>query len=462
MTARLMVVDDDPANARFLEAALSAEYYEVKTICEAGQTLSQAAAWQPDVILLDVMMPRVNGYELCEQLKSEDSTRHIPVVMVTGLKDPADRRKGLAAGADEFLTKPIEHEILLARLRGIIRLKRVLDEWRARYVTMAALGLGGARDATVPDGRALIVDDLLIRARRLQVLLESAGIATTLAANDTQACEAAEDENFDLVILSLSLLSCDPLRLIAKFQSSALTRDTPLLMTAEREQTASVIAGLNLGAADCVALPLDEGECLLRVNHLIRRKRHQEALRDDVSQALALAVIDPLTKLYNRRYMMTHLERLCGDRAGARFAVLMIDVDHFKKINDQFGHGIGDKVLEETGKLLYGILRKSDLISRFGGEEFLTIISGLSDERRALAVAEKLRLAIAELRILPELRLSVSIGVAIRELGAEMTAADLIERADKAMYHAKRKGRNVVCLYNNEVAMPAGPAEVAE
>jgi two-component system cell cycle response regulator len=462
MTARLMVVDDDPANARFLEAALSAEYYEVKTICDAHEAVAGAAAWQPDVILLDVMMPRVNGYEICEQLKSDDSTRHIPVVMVTGLKDPADRRRGLAAGADEFLTKPIEHEILLARLRGIIRLKRVLDEWRARYVTMAALGLGGARDTAMTNGRALIVDDLFIRARRLQALLETSGITTAVVTTDTEACDAVDNEPYDLVILSLSLLSCDPLRLIAKFQSAALTRDTPLLMTAEREQNAAVIAGLNLGAADCMMMPLDEAECLLRVKNLIRRKRHQDALRDDVAQALALAVIDPLTKLYNRRYMMTHLERLCDDPARGRFAVLMIDVDHFKKINDQFGHGIGDKVLEETGKLLYGVLRKSDLISRFGGEEFVTVISGLTDERRAVAVAEKLRMAIAALRILPELRLSVSIGVAIRELDSNISASELIERADKAMYHAKRRGRNVVCLYGDELKMPAGPAEVAE
>ena len=462
MTARLMVVDDDPANARFLEAALSAEYYEVKTICDAHEAVAGAAAWQPDVILLDVMMPRVNGYEICEQLKSDDSTRHIPVVMVTGLKDPADRRRGLAAGADEFLTKPIEHEILLARLRGIIRLKRVLDEWRARYVTMAALGLGGARDTAMTNGRALIVDDLFIRARRLQALLETSGITTAVVTTDTEACDAVDNEPYDLVILSLSLLSCDPLRLIAKFQSAALTRDTPLLMTAEREQNAAVIAGLNLGAADCMMMPLDEAECLLRVKNLIRRKRHQDALRDDVAQALALAVIDPLTKLYNRRYMMTHLERLCDDPARGRFAVLMIDVDHFKKINAQFGHGIGDKVLEETGKLLYGVLRKSDLISRFGGEEFVTVISGLTDERRAVAVAEKLRMAIAALRILPELRLSVSIGVAIRELDSNISASELIERADKAMYHAKRRGRNVVCLYGDELKMPAGPAEVAE
>ena len=408
------------------------------------------------------MMPRVNGYEICEQLKSDDSTRHIPVVMVTGLKDPADRRRGLAAGADEFLTKPIEHEILLARLRGIIRLKRVLDEWRARYVTMAALGLGGARDTAMTNGRALIVDDLFIRARRLQALLETSGITTAVVTTDTEACDAVDNEPYDLVILSLSLLSCDPLRLIAKFQSAALTRDTPLLMTAEREQNAAVIAGLNLGAADCMMMPLDEAECLLRVKNLIRRKRHQDALRDDVAQALALAVIDPLTKLYNRRYMMTHLERLCDDPARGRFAVLMIDVDHFKKINAQFGHGIGDKVLEETGKLLYGVLRKSDLISRFGGEEFVTVISGLTDERRAVAVAEKLRMAIAALRILPELRLSVSIGVAIRELDSNISASELIERADKAMYHAKRRGRNVVCLYGDELKMPAGPAEVAE
>jgi two-component system cell cycle response regulator len=446
LTARLLVVDDDAANARLLEVALAAEYYEVRTITDGTEILASIADWEPDVILLDVKMPRMNGYQVCQALKAEEHTRHIPVIMVTGLKDAADRRYGLACGADEFLTKPIEHEILIARLRGIIRLKRVLDETRARHITMSALGLGDTRDSAVTPMRALIIEDLAPRARRLHALLSGAAIETTILPS-LPSCSACTSDDVDLIIISLSLPDTDPLRLLARFQSAAATRDTPLLLIAEPEQTAAVIAGLNLGASDCVMLPLDDAEFLLRAKNLIRRKRHQESLRDDVSNALALAVIDPLTKLHNRRYLTSHLERLCADPKSPAFTILMIDVDHFKNINDRFGHGIGDSVLQAIAAVLHENLRKSDFISRFGGEEFITIIDALTDDRRALAVGDKIRGAIETIRIRPDLTLSVSIGIAIRHPGQAITAAVLIDQADQAMYDAKRRGRNTVALY---------------
>jgi two-component system cell cycle response regulator len=451
LTARLLVVDDDAANARLLEVALAAEYYEVRTVTDGADTVASVTAWEPDVILLDVKMPRMNGYQVCQALKADEQTKHIPVIMVTGLKEPADRRHGLACGADEFLTKPIEHQILIARLRGIIRLKRVLDETRARHTTMAALGLGDARAqaaapaATTP-ARALVIDDLAARARRLHAILTDAGIETAII-HDAPSQDLDEADHVDLIIISLSLSDADPLRLLARFQSAAATRDTPLLLIAEPEQTATVIAGLNLGASDCVMLPLDDVEFLLRAKNLIRRKRHQDSLRDDVSNALALAVIDPLTKLHNRRYLTSHLERLCADPEHPGFAILMIDVDHFKTINDRFGHAVGDTVLQAIAAILHENLRKSDFISRFGGEEFITIIDALTDERRALAVAEKIRGAIETIRIRPGLHLSVSIGIAMRDCGEEISAACLIDQADQAMYDAKRRGRNTVSLY---------------
>lgn len=446
LTARLLVVDDDAANARFLEVALAAEYYEVRTITDGADVVAGVADWEPDVILLDVKMPRMNGYEVCQTLKASEHTRHIPVIMVTGLKEPADRRHGLACGADEFLTKPIETEILLARLRGIIRLKRVLDETRARHTTMSALGLGDAREPAAAPTRALIIDDLAARARRLQGVLTQAGIETAilLTAPDFNNDEA---DDVDLIIISLSLSDSDPLRLLARFQSGAATRDTPLLLIAEPEQTGTVINGLNLGASDCVMLPLDDVEFLLRAKNLVRRKRHQDGLRDDVSNALALAVIDPLTKLHNRRYLMRHLERLCANPQNPSFGILMIDVDHFKNINDRFGHAVGDAVLQAIATTLNDNLRKSDFISRFGGEEFITIIGPLSDDRRVAAVAEKIRTAIASIRVRPDLHLSVSIGIAVRASGQEISAADLIDQADQAMYDAKRRGRNTASLF---------------
>lgn len=448
MTARVLVVDDVAANARLLEARLSTEYYDVKTVHDGRNVVNIARAWQPDAVLLDVMMPDIDGYEVCRRLKADAATAHIPVIMVTALREPPDRRQGLFCGADEFLSKPVEHEILLARLRGVIRMKRVMDEWRARDATTVALGLRASQslDEAAPSAETLIVDDLLVRGRRLQDLLAKHDIESTLVQHEAEAMAALVGKDFDLITVSLSLTLSDPLRLVAKFQSSAITRETPLLLIAEQDQRDLVIGGLNLGATDCVMLPLDESEFLLRSHSHIRRKKYQDSLRNDVSNALSLAVIDPLTQLFNRRYLTSYLDRLCAEIPSRQFAMLIIDIDHFKAINDQFGHPVGDRVLREVAEILRANLRKSDLISRYGGEEFVAIIGALSEEERAVKVAEKLRLAIEELRVVPDMHITASIGVSVYDGAA--AAATLIEQADTALYDAKRGGRNMVMLYS--------------
>ena len=173
MTARLLVVDDVPANGQLLAARLNAEYYDVRTVRNGRDVQEIAADWQPDAILLDVMMPDMDGYEVCRRLKSQSATAHIPVVMITALKEQPDRQQGLRAGADEFLSKPIEHPILLARLRGIIRLKQLLDEWRARGMAASSLGLmpQSFRPAAMENVNVLIIDDLLPRALHMRDIL---------------------------------------------------------------------------------------------------------------------------------------------------------------------------------------------------------------------------------------------------------------------------------------------------
>jgi two-component system cell cycle response regulator len=445
LTARILVVDDVPANVRLLEARLTAEYYEVKSIRDGRDVLATADAWQPDVILLDVMMAEMDGYEVCCQLKAQPTTAHIPVIMVTALRDGPDRLHALSCGADEFMTKPVEHEILLARLRGTIRLKRLLDEWRARGATALALGLTlNAGDASAPSGRALIVDDLLVRATRLRDVLIQNGISATLAQDEAAALQITADVPFDLITISLSMMGGDPLRLVAKMRAAVATRETPLLLVAEPDQRSLLIGGLDLGANDCLTLPLDESEFLLRATNHIRRKQYQDQLRTDVSSALQLAVIDPLTRLYNRRYLISHLDSLCADADDQDFAVLMIDVDNFKAINDRYGHHLGDTVLQRVAETLRVNLRDGDMVARYGGEEFVAVVGLAAGEARAVSVAEKLRAAIEELRIESRVSVTLSIGVAIA--GAAPTISSLIEQADEGLYEAKRGGRNRVVL----------------
>src|SRR5215207_5301755 len=160
MSARILVVDDIPANVKLLEARLSAEYFDVMTASNGKQALEIAARAECDIVLLDVMMPDMDGFEVCRRLKSDPATHFIPVVMVTALDSPSDRVRGLEAGADDFLTKPVSDVVLIARDRKSTRLKMMTDELRMRAITSLEIGMEApAVTDTGKDGRILLVDD---------------------------------------------------------------------------------------------------------------------------------------------------------------------------------------------------------------------------------------------------------------------------------------------------------------
>ena len=162
MTARVLVVDDIPSNVKLLEAKLAAEYFEVITATNGEQALARVVSDDPDIVLLDVMMPGMDGFEVCRQIKSNSKTTHIPIVMVTALDQPSDRVTGLDAGADDFLTKPVDDTALFARVRSLVRLKMMTDELRMREETGQSMGLTDASETMFdpdPCGRILIVED---------------------------------------------------------------------------------------------------------------------------------------------------------------------------------------------------------------------------------------------------------------------------------------------------------------
>src|SRR5919109_1394464 len=141
MSARILVVDDVPANVKLLEARLSAEYFDVLTASNGAEALDLCSRAECDIILLDVMMPDMDGFEVCRKLKSNPATHFIPVVMVTALDSPTDRVQGLEAGADDFLTKPVSDVALIARVRSLARLKMMTDELRMRALTSREIGI---------------------------------------------------------------------------------------------------------------------------------------------------------------------------------------------------------------------------------------------------------------------------------------------------------------------------------
>ncbi len=450
MTARVLVVDDVAANVKLLEAKLRAEYFEVITAMNGLDALEAVQQDQPDIILLDVMMPEMDGIEVCKRVKGAASTQHIPIVMVTALDTAEDRVRGLEAGADDFLSKPVNDLALFCRVRSLLRLKMLTDELGARSV---GDGPGGAGDFLSPEdldrpGKILLVDDEDSATSSIYAALQSGHEVTSVAEPQRALFEAAENP-FDLIIVSLDLQDFDGLRLCSQIRSLERTRQIPVLILVDGHQTDQLIRGLDMGVNDYLVRPVDHNELAARVKSQIRRWRHTQQLRNNVKQSIEMAVTDSLTGLNNRRYMESHLATLvqsAGNR-GRALTLLALDIDHFKQINDTHGHDVGDRVLKEFAKRVKLVVRGDDLACRTGGEEFIIVLPETSLPA-ACGIAERLRKSISEdpfdlgLSSGP-FQLTVSIGLSSLDSVSE-TPAQLLKRADIALYEAKRSGRNRV------------------
>lgn len=449
MTARILVVDDVEANVRLLEAKLTAEYYEVLTAYDGATALNMAAQDQPDIILLDVMMPGLDGFQVCYRLKDDPATRHIPVVLVTALDGRQDRISGLEAGADDFLTKPLDDMVLLARVKSLTRLKLVSDELRKREESGRRLGLieGVSNRARATSGRVLIVDDHERQAQRIST--ELAGEHRVLVEHDLDKALLTARGPVDLLIVNASSRGFDGLRFAAQVRSDEHSRNLPILAVIDPADRARLVKALDLGVNDILPRPIDAQELAARVRTQIRQKRYTDFLRDKLDYSLEMAVTDQLTGLHNRRYMTGQLDALVerARHGGEPAAVLILDIDHFKAINDTFGHDAGDEVLSEFAVRLATNVRAVDLPCRYGGEEFVIVMPDTRVED-AHRIAERIRqqVAGAPFRVLDgkeQLSVTISIGVAASK-GAADTPEALLKRADEALYDAKQGGRNRV------------------
>ncbi|MDB5440654.1 MAG: PleD family two-component system response regulator [Caulobacteraceae bacterium] len=450
MSARILVVDDIEANVRLLEARLTADYYQVLTAFDGATALALAVSEKPDIILLDVMMPGMDGFQVCRQLKNSPQTRHIPVMLVTALDGRSDKIAGLEAGADDFLTKPIDDVILMARLRGLVRMKQMVDELRQREASGRRMGViaGVATRLGGVGGRILIVDDNERQAERMagELSIEHRPVVE----RDLEKAHLTAKGPVDLVIVNAATKGFDGLRFCAGLKADETTRHLPIIAVLETEDRPRLVKALEIGVNDILSRPIDPQELAARVRTQIRRKRYSDFLRDNLDHSLELAVTDQLTGLHNRRYMVQALDAITeraskGD--GGQAACLLMDIDHFKLINDNFGHDAGDEVLREFAIRLASNVRAADLPCRYGGEEFVVLMPGASLED-AQRIAERIRLHVAgsPFRIQNGeelLNVTLSIGVAVT-LGEGDTSAALLKRADSAVYEAKASGRNKV------------------
>ena len=451
MTARVLVVDDILANVKLLEARLSAEYFEVITANNGQDALDICNSEQADVVLLDVMMPGMDGYEVCKKLKQNPKTQHIPVIMVTALDQPSEKIKGLEVGADDFLTKPVDDLALITRVKNLARLKTLTDEMMMRASTSEDMGVSSYETSQILSadmkGQILCVEDskhsikLIESNLKIEHDVEFEG--------DIQlALPKLTEKVYDLLIVSLNLETSDGLRLCSQVRSMDKIRRLPILTIVDNGENARLLRGLEMGVNDYLLRPIEKNELKARVRTQIRRKCFSDYLSNKIEESVEMAITDALTGLHNRHYMERHMSALVNEanEKGKPLSVLVSDIDYFKSINDTYGHDIGDKVLQEFSSRFRKNSRGIDLVCRYGGEEFVVIMPD-TDLSKALSIGERLRRSISEksFQIDNEKYLDLTISTGIASLDQENTSAEtLLKKADQALYRAKKDGRNRV------------------
>ena len=250
----------------------------------------------------------------------------------------------------------------------------------------------------------------------------------------------------DLIIVSLVTENFDGLRICASLRFKEETRDVPILIVGDPEDEARLLRAYDIGINDTLMRPIEKQEMHARVNTLLRRKFYADSLRDNFNENLEMVVSDPLTGLGNRRYFDRAIEPFFEtlDSKGDAFSIMVFDIDHFKRVNDILGHDMGDQILKEVAARLVTNMRAIDVVSRYGGEEFM-IAMPLTEESEALVAADRIRSLIAGTPIYVDgqaLQITTSAGVAQVQKGEQLR--DVFKRADDALYKAKQAGRNKV------------------
>ena len=453
MSIQVLIVDDIAFNVKLLESKLAYEFYETIVATNGAEAIEAAKKYKPDIILMDIMMPTMDGFEATKIIKEDPELHHIPIIMLTALSTQQDKVKGLQCGAEDFLTKPINENALLSRLRSLIRLKTLLDELMLRDKTNLSFGINAKESIEkrnkISGKNVLIIDDDTINISNATEKLSVVDINVDATSSTQQAITMSQSKEYSLVIISTQMVDNDGLRAFSHLRAQSHLRNSPFLMYVDAGDEMTLNRGLELGIDDYLVSPLDMNELLARCVTQIKRKNFQDALKDNVRTAVNEAIKDPLTNMYNRRYLDEHLKQYIAQTSNhlKNMSIIMVDIDHFKEINDTYGHQVGDEVLKEFSKRMLFSTRAGDFCARYGGEEFAIILS-YTNKKVIHIVAERIRGLIENsnfpISINPpgSIKCTASFGIAnIREGD---TPESLIKRADDCLYQAKSSGRNKV------------------
>ncbi len=469
---RIMVADDDVALLHTLEVILRENGYDVIPVPGGENLMTQLEQTTPDLLMLDIMMPKVDGLQLLERVKQDSRWHDLPVLMVSSMPPEEATVRSLGLGAADFVSKPFRVREMLARVQAHLRVGRELQRIRHEARTQAQTVdiLREVTDTLQPE------EIYHVLARRVARVLHLSRCSIVLAGRDAdRGIVVAAYEDPTLRNLEVDLRRYPEIRRALATGRPVLVADVATDPLYAEAREAWRREGVKVATRSVIAVPFavrggQQGVCFLRTTageplltegdaafagtvikaavSAIEKAYDFEATLSDKRRFELLASTDPLTGCLNRRALVDKLDQEL-DRArryGFPVTILMIDLDRFKAVNDTRGHLVGDAVLRQLGELLRAEVRSVDLVARYGGEEFVVLLPNTATDG-GLSFAERLRIRVGQHDFatgLAPLGITVSIGVATFPATPGQTVEELLAAADQALYRAKHDGRNLV------------------
>jgi two-component system cell cycle response regulator len=453
---KIMIVDDEPVNIKVLEAKLPPNEYEVIRATSGKEAVEKVPETYPEVILLDIMMPEMDGYEVSKRLKADPNTRHIPIIIVTALTETKDKVKALDAGAEEFITKPVNSSELIARIKSMLRLKQYQEQLDIRSQSEESFiqpaYQGAPVHAPADEPLVLLVEDNASDAKLISSYLNGQPYRVAAVSSGEEALLLAERKKVDIVLLDIMLPGMNGFEVCKSLRNMEQTRNVQIVIITCLNDLENKLRGIEFGADDFLVKPINCRELTGRINILLKKKAYMDTLCYNYENAINSAIIDGLTGLYNhfyfKRFLSVEVKRSL--RHGYPVSLVMIDVDDFKHHNDTLGHPVGDTILKEFARVLRENIREIDLPVRYGGDE-IAVVLPYCDRGNAAQAMSRIREAFAshtfsEHEQLDPGSVTLSIGIAMSPADASSPEA-LIEKADQMLYRSKNAGKDRITVF---------------
>ena len=453
---KILIADDSPVTLASLTKMLSSDHYHTIQATDGEQALSKAFSEFPDLILLDIMMPGINGFEATRKLKEDSRTNNVPIILVTALDDPDNKHAGLEAGAEEYLAKPVRPQELLARVRSMIALKQYRDQLSIRDHSQRSLIIKGDEEENSEEAEqklpvVLLVEDSEGDARLVRHVLEEFPLRLERVSRGKDAVQIAQSGEADLILLDILLPDMSGFEVCQQIKYSNKGQDIPIVVLTCLDDMESKLKCIELRTDDYLVKPIVTRELQARVRILLEKKRQLDKLRSHYKAAMDSAVIDWLTGLYNHGYFIKFLDLEIKKSLRQKYPIslIMLDIDNFKTYNDSYGHSAGNIILQELAKILNKSVREVDLVARYGGDEFAVVLP-YADIQGAYHVAKRIDQAIRTHRFSKiatdrEPQMTVSMGLSWYPKDA-VHVDELIHSADLRLYGAKQKGKNQISV----------------